>query len=556
MKYSKLAEVYEDLEGTTKKLEKRDIVAKFFKETPADLLPVMAMLVQGRIFPAWMETELGVAEKIMIKAIVKTSGRSDKEVKEAFKKSGDMGLAVEDLLKRKKQATLAKGTLTVEKVYKNLTRIPELTGLGSIERKIGLIADMLSDASPKEGKYIARTVLEDMRVGVGEGTIRDAISAAFDVPAKDIERAYNVRNDYGEVARSAKEHGLKGLEKFSLKLGRPIKPMLAQKVESLEAGIKSMGGRAAIEIKYDGMRVQIHKDNDEIALFTRRLDNVTKQFPEIVEYAKKGIKAKSTIVEGEVVGIDPKTERPKPFQQLSRRIKRKYDIEEMMKQIPVDVNLFDIVYLDGKMLIETPFKERRSTLKGIIHPSKRFHLAEQVVTDDPKEAEKIYNKALKMGHEGAMVKNLESPYTPGSRVKHMNKVKPVQESLDLVIMGAIWGEGRRSKWLGSFVLGARDEEKGDFVAVGKVATGVKDADLEELTKRLKPLITAEHVKEVELKPKLVIEINFEEIQKSPTYESGFALRFPRVVRIREDKGPEDVDSLDRIERMYSSQGKA
>ncbi|MCK4306582.1 MAG: ATP-dependent DNA ligase, partial [Candidatus Eisenbacteria sp.] len=313
-------------------------------------------------------------------------------------------------------------------------------------------------------------------------------------------------------------------------------------------------GKAAFEIKYDGMRIQIHKEGGKITIFTRRLDDVTKQFPEIVDYAKKCITAKNCLIEGEVVGINPQTGRPYPFQKLSRRIKRKYDIEEMAKKIPVEVNLFDIMYLEGETLIGVPFSERRKELEKIIKPVKgKFQLAEQVVTGDVKEAEKLFKKAIGMGHEGVMVKNLGAAYTPGSRVKHMYKVKPVQESLDLVIIGAIWGEGRRSKWLGSYILGAKDPETEEFIEVGKVATGLTDENLQTLTDMLKPLITREHVNRVEIKPKLVVEVGYEEIQKSPTYESGFALRFPRVVNIREDKGPEDATTTEQIAKLFGSQ---
>jgi DNA ligase-1 len=268
------------------------------------------------------------------------------------------------------------------------------------------------------------------------------------------------------------------------------------------------------------------------------------------------LKANECIVEGEAVAIDPKTNRPLAFQQLSRRIKRKYDIEEIQKQIPVEVNLFDIMMLEGKSLVETHFEERRKKLEEITQDAKgNFQIAKQIVTKNAKEAEKLYEKALKMGHEGVMAKNLKSPYTPGSRVKHMEKIKPEMETLDLAIIGAIWGEGRRKKWMGSFILGVRDTDRGEFVEVGKVATGLTDANLEELTKLLKPNITEEHIKELVITPKIVVEVGYEEIQRSPTYESGFALRFPRVKTIRTDKGVEDADTIDKVERLYQMQKK-
>jgi len=556
MDYSKLASVYEQLEKTTKKLEKRDIVADFFKDCPAEELPIVALLVQGRIFPAWSEAELGVAENIMVKTLAKTAGLAEKEVKQDIRKHGDVGEGAEDIILKKKQSTLASRKLTVKKVHENLLKIPEQSGSGAIELKISILAELLSSAKPKEAKYIVRTVLQEMRVGVGEGTVRDGISKAFNIPADLVEKAYNVTNDYGEIARIAKKSGKRGLSKLKIELGHPLKPMLAKKAPGIKEAISDMGGKAAFEIKFDGMRTQIHKNRSEILVFTRRLDNVSKQFPEIVEYAKKCLKVNECIVEGEAVGMDLKTRRPQPFQKLSRRIKRKYDIEELQKQIPVEVHLFDIMMLNGENQMDKSFEERRKKLESIVQEvTGKFQVAEQIVTGDEKEAETLYNTALKMGHEGVMAKNLKSPYTPGSRVKHMEKIKPEMESLDLAIIGALWGEGRRKKWMGSFILGAHDPEKGEFIEIGKVATGLTDADLEELTMLLKPNITKENIKEIEIKPKIVVEVAYEEIQRSPTYESGFALRFPRVKNIRTDKGLSDVDTIDKVERLYQLQRK-
>ncbi|MDP7282698.1 MAG: ATP-dependent DNA ligase, partial [Candidatus Undinarchaeales archaeon] len=551
MDYAKLATVYQDLEKTTKKLEKRDIVADFFKNCPPEQLPIVALLVQGRIFPAWSEVELGVAANIMIKTLSKTAGLPDDEVKKEIRKFGDIGEGAEAVMEKKKQATLASQKLTINKVYENLIKIPEQSGSGAIALKVALLSELLSSARPVEAKYIVRTVMQEMRVGVGEGIVRNAIAKAFNVEEDLVEKANNVTNDFGEVAKVAKKSGKTGLEKLKMELGHPLKPMLAQKAKGIKEAIEYMGGTAAFEIKFDGMRMQIHKNGKEITVFTRRLDNVTKQFPEIAEYARKCITTDKCIVEGEAVGTDPKTKRPLPFQKLSRRIKRKYDIEELQKEIPVDVYLFDIMMLEGKSMVETPFDERRKKLESIVKGVEgKFQVAGQIVTGDEKKAEALYEKALKMGHEGVMAKNLKSIYTPGSRVKHMEKIKPEMETLDLAIIGALWGEGRRKKWMGSFILGANDTDRGEFVQVGKVATGLSDADLEELTNLLKPNITEENINTVEITPKIIVEVGYEEIQRSPTYESGFALRFPRVKTIRNDKGPSDTDTIDKVERLY------
>ncbi|MDP6704408.1 MAG: ATP-dependent DNA ligase [archaeon] len=537
-------------------MEKTDIVSKLLKSASDEDLEVLVLLSRGRIFPEWDVTELGVADSIMIKTLAKTSGVPESEIKSISRKKGDLGDAAEEILEKKRQTTLHKKSLSLSAVYSNLRKIPSIGGSGSVEKRMALISELLSSATPEEGKYITRTVLQTLRLGVGEGTIRDAIAKAYGLEASLVERAHNIRNDFGEIVKIARKAGETGLKKLSLEVGRPLKPMLAQKTEGIEKAVEDMGGLAAWEIKYDGMRVQIHKKGSDIRVFTRRLDDVTKQFYDIVEISSKSIVAKDCILEGEAVGVDPKTGKPLPFQQLSRRIKRKYDIEELSKEIPVTVNLFDILYLDGKSLLDSPFEERRKLLVKSVKPNgAKFALAEQVISGDKKKITRFYDHALSMGHEGLMAKNLSAKYTPGSRVKHMYKLKPEMETLDLVVIGAIWGEGRRANWLGSFILGARDVDTSEFVEVGKVATGLSDENLKNLTKILKPLITKDNISTLDVKPKLVVEVGYEEIQKSPTYRSGFALRFPRVKQIRDDKGPEDADSIERLARLYEMQRK-
>jgi DNA ligase-1 len=295
----------------------------------------------------------------------------------------------------------------------------------------------------------------------------------------------------------------------------------------------------------------IHKDGESIKLFSRRLDDVTNQFPEIVKWSKEHVKAKSCIIEGEVLAIDKKTEKPVAFQQLSRRIQRKYDIDKMASEIPVQMNLFDIIYLDGESLMQKTLRYRWDTLRGIIKQTKYFCLAEHIETKDMKKAEDFYNKSLDMGQEGVIVKNLDAHYQPGKRVGFWLKVKPIMEPLDLVITGATWGEGKRAKGLGSLLLATKSGSK--FLETGMLGSGLTDEQLDEVTKKLKPLITEEKGSEVKIKPNLIIEVAYEEIQKSPKYPSGYALRFPRLLRIRDEKGPDDVNTLKDIEKLYAQQ---
>jgi DNA ligase-1 len=451
-------------------------------------------------------------------------------------------------------------------VFDNLQKLALITGVGSQERKLNLIAELLVSARPKEARYIVRTVLGELRIGVAEGIIRDAIVNTFlfkkgmskEEKAKlteAVDYAWNVLSDFGEIAKIAKEKGLEGLKKVKIQLGRPTQIMLAEKAENIEEVIKDFG-KVAVEFKYDGMRAAIHKQNNKIWIFTRRLEDVTKQFPDLVELARKNLKARECIVEGEVWGIDKKTGSPIPFQNLSQRIHRKYDIEKMVEEIPIQVNLFDITYLDGKMLLHMPFKERRKILEKIVKevPGK-FKLADQLVTDDIKRAEEFYKKALELKQEGVMLKVLDSSYVFGRHVGGWYKIKPIMETLDLVIIGAEWGTGKRARWLSSFILACRDPDTGKFLSCGMMGTGLTEEQFEQMTNTLKPLITEEKGRSVKIKPKIVVEVAYQEIQKSPHYESGFALRFPRLIRDRTgDKGPEEVDTIERVEELFKSQG--
>ena len=556
MEYARLAHVYENLEATASKLEKTRIVAEFLKEVPEDLLDIIPSLLIGEVFPEWSEMELGVGPSLLYEALAFVSGIGTGEVKNTVAKAGDVGEAVEQLLSNKVQLTLFARKLQVREVYQAFEKIALASGKGSQDRKIRILADLLASASPREGKYIARTVLGELRVGVAEGLLRDAIAQAFNVSVAAVERAYMLINDFGVVAKAAKREGEEGLSRIRMKVGRPVKPMLAQIAPSIEKVFEELG-EAALEIKYDGARVQIHKKGEEVRIFSRRLENVTGALPDIARRAARAIKAKEAIVEGEAVAVDPRTRRPRAFQDILRRFRRKYDVEKMIAEIPFETYLFDILYLEGEVMIDLAFEKRREALQGVIEEEKgKFELAEQLVTGSIKQAHEFYSRALAKGHEGMMIKNLKAPYIPGARVGYMYKIKPVMETLDLVITGALWGTGKRAGWLSSYILAARDEDTGELLAVGRVGTGVTEEQLEEFTSLLKPLIEFEEAGEVRLKPSVVVEVAYQEIQRSPNYASGFALRFPRVVRIREDKSPAEADTVQRIRSLYEQQRAA
>jgi DNA ligase-1 len=556
MDYSNLSYVYEKLESTSSKHGKRDILADLLKDAPQADLEKIVLLVTGRVFPSTSKEELGVAEKMMKRAIAKATGFSEKKITEEFRTTGDLGLVAEKFVKSKRQSTLMRKRLTVEKVFEGLKKLPTTTGKGSQERKLSIIAELLVSAKPKEARYVVRTALGILRIGVAEGVLRDAIAKAFKVDAKSVERAWNMMPDYGEIAKIAKSKGEKGLKNVRLKIGTSVQVLLCEKAPDLKTAIEKFE-HPVVEVKYDGSRVQIHKNGEKIALFTRRLENVTKQFPDLVKLAKKAVKAKRCILDGEMIGIDKKTGKPLPFQQLSQRVQRKYDIEKMVMEIPIQDNLFDIIFINNRSLLDEPLKERRKVLEEIVNQIQgKFQLGKRLVTKDLKKAEKFYKDALEQGQEGVIVKNLNSKYKPGRRVGYWLKVKPIMEPLDLVVVGAEWGTGKRASWLSSFILACRDPKKEKFLSCGMMGTGLTDEQFKKITKKLKPLIIGVQGRSVKLKPKIVFEIGYEEIQRSQKYESGFALRFPRLIRDRSaDKGPNETDTLSRLKNLYESQRK-
>jgi DNA ligase-1 len=544
MRYSEIVKYYERLEATTKKLEKRDILSELYRECGEQDLERVVMLSMGVVST---ELDLGIAKEMVKRSLSKAFGVSAGEVEKKFKETGDLGLAAEFFTKNKKQSALAQKILTTEKVFDNLMKLPEVAGSGSQERKLSIIVELLSSASPKEAKYIIRTIIGGMRIGVAAGIVRDAIAEAFSQDKKEIEKSYNFTGNYGKVALMAKAGRLKA----EIIIGRPVRVMLAERAKDLKEALEDFEN-TAIEVKYDGFRIACHKDGNDIKLFSRRLDEVTKQFPEIVEMCRNNLGARSCIVEGEVLAID-KNGKPLPFQNLSRRIQRKYEIEKMIKEIPVQVNLFDIIYCNGNDLMHQTLAERWDKLSKIIIKSKRFRLAEHIETKDFDTADRFFRAALANGQEGVIVKNLDAHYQPGKRVGYWLKVKEIMEPLDLVIVGAEWGEGKRASWLGSLLLAAKAGNS--FEETGMLGSGLADEQMKELTKTLKNFITESHGRTVKIKPKITVEVGYEEIQQSPKYPSGYALRFPRLLRIRDDKKPEDANTVHDIERLFRQQRK-
>jgi len=578
MDYLELAELYEKLGSTSKRLEKTFILSKFLKKTKTSEVNHLVNLIQGNVYSPWEEQKIGMSSRLIIKALSNVSGKGADNIDKLWAKIGDLGEVAEKLCSKKEQTTLHSSTLTTRKVFDNIRKLADMEGEGTVSKKVGLLSELLTSASPVGAKYIVRTILEELRVGVSEGTFRDAIVWAFfdkelgiiydekknkvDVNNREefnecvnkVKHAYDLTSDFSVVIENIKD-----LDSIKLVVGTPINVMLYQKVKGIKEGFDAVGKPAVLEFKYDGFRVLVHKSNGQIKLFTRRLENVSKQFPDIVELIKNNVRGDNYILDSEVIGIDPKSKKWLPFQDISQRIKRKYDIEEIVKKVPIMLNVFDIIAYNKESLISKPFKERRKIIESIIKPVKeRLEPAKQIITSDIKEAEKFYKEALKKGNEGIMMKNLEGIYKPGSRVGYGVKVKPILETLDLIITGAEWGEGKRAKWLSSFELSCLRDNKKEILAIGKVGTGIKEKDelgisFDELTKLLKPLITDTKGKNVTIKPKIIVEIAYEEIQKSTSYSSGYALRFPRLINIRYDLGVKDSKTISDVERIYNMQ---
>lgn len=548
--FLQFAKLCQQIEAVSGSLEKTAMLASFLTELDEEELGIIPTFVMGSPFPASSPMLLGVGPSTLYEALSKATGCSLAKINERLRKTGDVGAVAAETVGKRLQPTFATfmghNQLSISDVHKRFLDIARASGKKSQGAKMKNLQYIFSESSSIEAQYIARMALEDMRIGVGEGVVRDAVAKAFDRTPEDVERAYCLTNDLGLVAQKAKEDRLLDL---SIKVGRPIKMMLAQLGSGIESSLSDIGSAAAAEWKFDGSRVQIHGDGDDIQIYSRRLENVTKSLPEIVQAIKDHVHAESFILDGEAVAIG-KDGRPLPFQEILKRFRRKYKVERLAAQIPLGIYLFDLVYMNGEDLIDLPLKDRRSLLEKAVDST---IVAEQTLTQDPKEIEQIYNEALKVGHEGLMLKNPSSPYLPGKRGKNWLKIKPVMETLDLVVIGARWGEGRRAKLFGTYRLACRDPYTGNLVDVGWVATGITDEMLADLTEMFSDFVITTEGMEMEFKPKVVFEVAYEEIQKSSNYSSGYALRFPRLVGVREDKSLDDADTSERLESLYLSQ---
>ena len=582
MLYSEIADTYEKIEATTKRLEMTDLLVDLLKRTPKEIIDKVVYLTQGKIYPDFVKLEIGVAERLAIKALAHASGRRESEIEEDMKKTGDIGETAQKFIAQKRQLTFFQKPLTVQRVYETFDKMARASGSGAVDTKITLLAGLLADATPKDAKYIMRTVTGNLRLGIADMTVLDALAIAYGGGKETrelVERAYNISSDLGRVAKVLAEEGLEGIKKFKVVVGEPIRPMLAERLSSPEEILEKLGGECIAEYKYDGERIQAHKKGDEITLFSRRLEDISDQYPDAIQLLRQHVKAKEAILEAECVAIDPDTGEMRPFQELMHR-RRKYGIEKAMEEYPVSLFMFDALYVDGKDLTLEPYPVRRKTLESVVKEGDRVKLAKHIITGDVKELETFFLEAIEAGCEGLMCKSIaeDSVYQAGARgwlwIKYKRDYKSeMTDTVDLVVVGAFHGRGKRAGTYGALLLAAYNPDNDTFETVTKCGTGFTDEDLAKLPEMMKKhVISHKHPRvnsmieaDVWFEPKVVIEVLGAEITLSPIHTcamdairkgSGLAIRFPRFTgNYRLDKAAEDATTSNEIVEMYQKQLK-
>jgi DNA ligase-1 len=582
LRYIVIADAYQKIEATTKRLEMTEFLVDLLKNAPKEILDKVVYLTQGKIHPDFVGLEIGVAEKLAIKALARVSGVKEGEIEKNLKKTGDIGQAAQKFVADKRQVTFFQQPLTVQRVYGTLDKMARASGSGAIDLKMALLAGLLADASPKEAKYIMRTVTGNLRLGIADMTVLDALAIAYGGGKENrgyLERAYNVSSDLGRVAITVAERGLEGVKKFEISVGEPIRPMLCERLSSPEEILEKLGGKCIAEYKYDGERIQAHKKGDEVTLFSRRLENISGQYPDAVKLLKKYVKAKDAILEAECVAVDPETEEMKPFQELMHR-RRKYGIEEAMEEYPVSLFMFEALYVDGEDLTVKPYPIRRRALEEAIEEGDRVKVAKYIITGNVKELEKFFLEAIEDGCEGLVCKSVaeDSVYQAGARgwlwIKYKRDYKSeMTDTVDLVLVGAFHGRGKRAGTYGALLLAAYNPDSDGFETVTKCGTGFTDEDLAKLPKVMKkhviphkhPRVQSMVEADVWFEPTVVIELLGAEITLSPIHTcamdiirqgSGLAIRFPRFTgNYRFDKSAEDATTTMEIVKMYRNQLK-
>jgi DNA ligase 1 len=578
MKFSLVADTLRYMESTTKRLELTQHLVDLFKITPSDIIPKVVYLLQGKLRPDHEGIEIGIAEKIAIKALSKSSGISVKKIEHEYKETGDFGQVASNILEQKTQTTFLNQDITVERVYDTLYKIAELKGARSQDMKMKYISSLLNDATPTEGGFIAKIITSNLRLGIADYTILDALSVAYTGSKENrpvLEHAYNVCSDLGKVAAAVSKNGIDSLKDFQVKIFSPIRPMLAERVKSPQEAHEKMGPEFAAEYKLDGERVQIHRQGEKIILYSRSLENITSYYPDIVENIGKSLKTNEVILEAEIVAINDDTGEFLPFQELMHR-RRKYKIAKAVQEYPITVNFFDVLLEGGKSCLDVSYKERRKILERIITEDTFAKIMPMTLVKSDNEVEDSLENAINAGCEGLMLKQLDSPYRAGARASNWLKLKreyrnELGDSLDLVVVGAFYGRGRRTGRYGALLLSAYDDKIDAFPSICKVGTGFTDESLDQFYQILADRITVKKDPRIEsgleadvwFEPEVVIEIVASEITLSPIHKvamdkirkgSGLALRFPKFTgKIRFEKTSENATTIDEILTLYNSQ---
>ncbi|TLX94909.1 MAG: ATP-dependent DNA ligase [Thaumarchaeota archaeon] len=580
MKFSLVADTLSYMENTTKRLELTQHLVDLFKITPHEIISKVVYLLQGKLRPDHEGIEIGIAEKIAIRALSKSAGIPIVKIEHEYKKMGDFGQVAAKVLEQKTQTTFITEDITVERVYDTLYRIAELKGARSQDMKMKYISSLLNDATPVEAGFIAKIITSNLRLGIADYTILDALAIAFTGSKENrpmLEHAYNVCSDLGRVANGVAKDGILSLKNFQVSIFSPIRPMLAERIKSPQEAREKMGPQFAAEYKLDGERVQLHMQGERIILYSRSLENITNYYPDIVERIDKSLHAHELILEAEAVAVNENTGEFLPFQELMHR-RRKYKIAKAVQDYPITVNFFDVMLLDGKSCLNMPYKERRRVLESIIKEDSFAKIMPMKLVKTDGEVEDVLENAINVGCEGLMLKQLESPYRAGARASNWLKLKreyrnELGDSLDLVVIGAFYGRGRRTGRYGALLLAAYDEQTDTFPSICKVGTGFTDESLDQFYQILSDKITIKKDPRIDtgleadvwFEPEVVIEIVASEITLSPIHKaamdkirkgSGLALRFPKFTgRIRFEKTSENATTVDEVVTLYNNQKK-
>ncbi len=586
MKFSELATYFEKLETTTKRLEMFDILAELFAHASTRDIDKIIYLSQGQLLPPYRGLDMGMSAKLLMRALSKASGFAEKEIKTLYDQNGDLGLTVEEAVRGKRD--LLPETLfdlteeplraeTVSDVYDILTRIAETSGGGSIKVKVQLASDLIKAVSPVEARYITRIIIGRLRLGLGDPTVLEALALSRGDRGlrPELERAYNICCDLGLVASTLLRDGMDGVRELQICVGYPVRMALCERLSSVEDIVNKIG-KAAIETKYDGFRVQVHINGKNIEMFSRNLERTTPMFPEIAEAVRKHLKADTAVIEGEAIAFDEVTGRLLPFQVTIQR-KRKHGIKDMSRKYPLKFFAFDLLYLNGTDWTKKTFLERRKQLEDIITPNLVMELSRMFISDSTEEISKAFDKAVKDGFEGLVVKRLDSGYTAGARNFNWIKLKQsynqeLSDTIDVCIVGYFFGRGARARFgIGGVLAAVYDESSDTFKTITKIGSGFTEDELGKFKSMLDTAaITHRHARvdsdikpDVWVEPRFVIAVTADELTRSPLHTAGkdksgvgFALRFPRFVgKLRSDKKPEDATSVSEVENIFEMQTK-